>query len=285
MATHTYASVTSSSNPLFLFNNGSNNALALNKAMWEFIQKHPLLKKHFWCGRGKDVGSSVEHSSGNATDWMVSPSVGVRPSSEAYKAGMELLTVLLNTSATRNMIKHVIFSIDGVVSYIYNPSKDVKWRKLGNRGSVSANHIDHFHILVKPGVNLPPGFVLTGNISTLAGGPSKPTAPPTAPPSKPSGALPTVSVKAVRYSATVDPDRAGTATTNPANVMRVEKALNALGYLDTKYVDGHAGTEFIKSYQQFQRDLGYTGSDADGIPGVASLTVLGTRTRLFRVVA
>lgn len=285
MATHTYASVTKNKNPLFLFNNGNSNALALNKAMWEFIQKHPLLKKHFWCGRGKDVGSSVEHGSGNATDWMISPSVGVRPSSEAYKAAMELLTVLLNTSATRNMIKHVIFSIDGVVSYIYNPSKDTQWRKLGNRGSVSANHIDHFHILVKPGVNLPSGFVLTGNISPIAGSePSKPTAPPTKP-NKPSNVLPTVSVKAIRYSANVDPDRAGTSTTNPANVMRVEKSLNALGYLDTKYVDGHAGTEFIKSYQQFQRDLGYTGSDADGIPGEASLTVLGRRTRLFRVVS
>ncbi len=49
-------------------------------------------------------------------------------------------------------------------------------------------------------------------------------------------------------------------------------------------IDGALGTSFINGYARFQESLGYSGADADGYPGLASLTVLGDRTGLFRAV-
>ncbi len=50
-------------------------------------------------------------------------------------------------------------------------------------------------------------------------------------------------------------------------------------------IDGALGTSFINAYARFQESLGYSGSDADGYPGLESLTVLGDRTGGFRAIA
>lgn len=66
---------------------------------------------------------------------------------------------------------------------------------------------------------------------------------------------------------------------------RVERALVSEGLLPTAYgSDGYAGTLSRTAYGSWQRRLGYSGSDANGIPGMTSLTKLGLKHG-FRVVA
>lgn len=49
-------------------------------------------------------------------------------------------------------------------------------------------------------------------------------------------------------------------------------------------LDGALGTSFLQAYARFQESLGYSGDDADGYPGLASLTALAERTGAFRAV-
>ncbi|WP_327292433.1 GH25 family lysozyme [Streptomyces sp. NBC_01198] len=66
--------------------------------------------------------------------------------------------------------------------------------------------------------------------------------------------------------------------THAADVKFVETALKAEGLLSAKYAsDGSFGTTTVAAYKAWQKKLHYTGSDADGIPGSASLTALGKR--------
>jgi hypothetical protein len=66
----------------------------------------------------------------------------------------------------------------------------------------------------------------------------------------------------------------------------VEAALVRLGYLAKTYAgDGSFGSTTVKAYAAWQRHLGYTGTDANGIPGSTSLSQLGKNTGLFTVVA
>ena len=57
----------------------------------------------------------------------------------------------------------------------------------------------------------------------------------------------------------------------------VERALVAEGLLASRYADGHAGTATRSAYELLQRRYGYTGKDADGIPGMTSLKRLGAK--------
>ena len=92
-------------------------------------------------------------------------------------------------------------------------------------------------------------------------------------------ALPSANMEAVLKAAQTDPRRADTALTpgSKASVSLVEEALTAKGLLDGKYVDGHFGTATISGYAAYQRSLGYTGIDASGLPGPASLRKLGSQ--------
>ena len=51
----------------------------------------------------------------------------------------------------------------------------------------------------------------------------------------------------------------------------VEDALVAKGYLPKALADGHFGTQTKIAYRLWQRALGYTGKDSDGLPGMTSL--------------
>ncbi|MEH1124906.1 peptidoglycan-binding protein [Micromonospora sp. CPCC 206061] len=90
-------------------------------------------------------------------------------------------------------------------------------------------------------------------------------------------ALPVVDMEMVLLASQVDPPKANTGLTPgaSAHVIEVERALNAKGLLTSGAVDGHYGTSTISSYAAWQRSLGYTGIDANGIPGPSSLTALG----------
>ncbi|WP_282205011.1 peptidoglycan-binding domain-containing protein [Kitasatospora fiedleri] len=90
-------------------------------------------------------------------------------------------------------------------------------------------------------------------------------------------ALPTVNMEATVLAAQIDPRRADNTLTPGAkdSVLAVERALQARGLLDAKWVDGYFGTTTIAAYAAYQRSLGYTGLAANGLPGTTSLTSLG----------
>ena len=109
------------------------------------------------------------------------------------------------------------------------------------------------------------------------------------PPMTASAALPTVDMEAVLKAAQWDPAKADSAITPGAgpSVLLVETALRDQGLLEASYVDGHFGTRTVTAYALWQRQLGYSGIDATGLPGRTSLTKLGdgqfTLTRIFSV--
>jgi peptidoglycan hydrolase-like protein with peptidoglycan-binding domain len=90
-------------------------------------------------------------------------------------------------------------------------------------------------------------------------------------------ALPVVDMEMVLLAAQIDPPKPDTGLTPGASghVLEVERALNAKGLLASGSTDGHYGTSTVSAYAAWQRSLGFTGIDANGIPGPTSLTRLG----------
>jgi peptidoglycan hydrolase-like protein with peptidoglycan-binding domain len=84
-------------------------------------------------------------------------------------------------------------------------------------------------------------------------------------------------MEAVVKAAQIDPRRADSTLTPGAksSVLLVEQALAAKHLLDAQWVDGYFGTKTIDAYAQYQVSLGYTGLDANGLPGKTSLVKLG----------
>jgi len=114
------------------------------------------------------------------------------------------------------------------------------------------------------------------------GAPRPAGAAPETPPAKPR-----VSLKHVVYAALHDPAAAQGHTTHKTEVLIVERALKAEGLLAAHYVDGSFGTKTLTAYARWQRSPaggGFTGADADGIPGEKSLRLLAARHG-FHVVA
>jgi hypothetical protein len=101
--------------------------------------------------------------------------------------------------------------------------------------------------------------------------------PAPTPPKPPVTVKPKVSLAHVVYAARHDPAAAQGHTSYKAEVLLVEKALHAEGLLATQYVDGSFGTKTVSAYAALQRRYDYSGAAADGIPGKASLTRLGSK--------
>jgi hypothetical protein len=89
--------------------------------------------------------------------------------------------------------------------------------------------------------------------------------------------LATVDMELVLLGCQVDPPKSGSGTTPGAepHVLAVEQALQAKGLLGASLADGHYGTSTLDAYAAWQRSLGYSGLDANGVPGRTSLTQLG----------
>jgi hypothetical protein len=122
-------------------------------------------------------------------------------------------------------------------------------------------------------------FASAGALATWAGK----AAPKPPAPAKP--AKPKVDLSNLIAAAKTDPKSRQGHQTHAADVRIVEAALKAAGYLPAAYAgDGSFGTVTVAAYAKWQRHLGYTGHDADGIPGKASLTKLGAQHG-FTVVA
>jgi CHAP domain len=92
------------------------------------------------------------------------------------------------------------------------------------------------------------------------------------------GGTPTVDLSRVIHAARNDPSGPQGATSFPADVRIVEAALMAEGLLSPTFAkDGSFGKLTVAAFSQWQRVCGFTGDDADGIPGRRSLTQLGLR--------
>lgn len=87
---------------------------------------------------------------------------------------------------------------------------------------------------------------------------------------------PQVSLAKLVRAFKVDPPKKGTPVSYPL-VEVVEAALVAEKLLAKKYADGHAGTATRSAYALLQERYGYTGRDADGIPGSTSLKRLAKK--------
>lgn len=123
-------------------------------------------------------------------------------------------------------------------------------------------------------------------LGLVAGALTSPGKPTPVVPARPGEVLPTVSLAAVLTAANHDPDREqGTFTAGADDDVRlVEAVLVAKGLLLAQFgSDGAFGSSTIEAYSRWQESLGYSGDDANGKPGKASLTKLGAGH--FRVIA
>jgi hypothetical protein len=107
------------------------------------------------------------------------------------------------------------------------------------------------------------------------------TKPPAA--SLPTPQKPRVDLSQLVAAARSNPASKGQPVTY-SGVRTLEAALVDEGLLAKTYSDGHYGTTTLTAYAAWQRRCGYSGKDADGIPGRASLDRLATRHG-FQVVA
>lgn len=102
----------------------------------------------------------------------------------------------------------------------------------------------------------------------------KPGTKPTTP--KPTPAQPRVDLSRLVAAAKADPPASQGHVTYMAGVNLVENALVKEGFLAKTYAgDGSFGSTTVKAYAKWQKRLGYSGSAADGIPGMTSLKSLG----------
>ncbi|WP_327403816.1 N-acetylmuramoyl-L-alanine amidase [Streptomyces sp. NBC_01288] len=114
-------------------------------------------------------------------------------------------------------------------------------------------------------------------LATKPGGsPATPTTP----------SRPRVDLSQLIAAAKADPSAKQGHVTYMTGTNLTEAALVKLGYLAKTYAgDGSFGSTTVAAYAKWQRHLGYTGDDANGIPGKTSLGKLGSQTGLFTVVA
>lgn len=102
--------------------------------------------------------------------------------------------------------------------------------------------------------------------------------PKKAPRKPPPEDRPTIDLRDVIAAFRADPERPQGRGLHPGDIRPIEIALRAEGLLPAKWAhDGYAGTMTRKAYAKWQKELGYTGKDADGIPGRTSLTKLGSK--------
>lgn len=94
-----------------------------------------------------------------------------------------------------------------------------------------------------------------------------------------------VDLSNVIAAAKADPKAAQGKGLHESDTKIVEAALRAEGLLAAAYAsDGAWGTVTVKAFAAWQKQLGFSGKDADGIPGLTSLTKLGAKHG-FTVVA
>lgn len=138
------------------------------------------------------------------------------------------------------------------------------------------------HLEWQPGKPDPRGFTMDAMRARVAGRLHVPVPPPL-----PAPVRPVVDLSRLRAAALNDPGRVGSPVSYPGALV-VEVALVDEGLLARPYADGHFGTATVLAYSRWQESLGYRGrrpgQAADGVPAVASLSVLA-RKHAFDIVA
>ncbi|MEV0558690.1 peptidoglycan-binding domain-containing protein [Streptomyces sp. NPDC050597] len=86
---------------------------------------------------------------------------------------------------------------------------------------------------------------------------------------------PVVDLSNVIAAARRDPGLPQGGKTHKADVLVVEKALVAEGLLPAQWADGSFGSRTVEAYASLQRRYGFSGADANGIPGQTTLKRLG----------
>jgi murein L,D-transpeptidase YcbB/YkuD len=169
------------------------------------------------------------------------------------------------TNEERSILVKILSEYDGVLDNGY------RW-----------NAVDEMHTEIAPGTSVARVQALQRKLRIDAKGVRAATLPPKQPSPAPKA---TVSLKASRRAATTDPKaKPGARGTSVSNVRVIETALNKEGLLAKKYLDGSYGTKTVEAYKKWQIRLGFTGDDADGIPGRESLKRLGGKYG-FKVVS
>ena len=136
------------------------------------------------------------------------------------------------------------------------------------------------HLEWQPGKVDPRGFTMSGMRARIADRLDEDTAPPVV---LPEPQRPVVDLSKLVAAARSNPSAKGTPVTY-AGVKTVETALVDAGLLAKAYSDGHFGSATVDAYAKWQRRLGYSGTAADGVPGMTSLKRLGAKYG-FEVVA
>lgn len=89
-------------------------------------------------------------------------------------------------------------------------------------------------------------------------------------------ARPVVDLSKLVSAAKSNPPAKGTPVTY-SGVRTVEDALVREGLLSADRADGHYGSDTVSAYAKWQKRCGYTGKDADGIPGATTLKRLAVK--------
>lgn len=174
--------------------------------------------------------------------------------------------------------KHGVPMTAGVEFMAYPASYgDSRVRMTADEWSAYKGHCGHQHAVENTHGD-PGAFPIQRILEMARGGTSGPADPEPPAPGKPA-----VSLAHVVAAAGKDPYAPQGATTYASEVKLVEAALSAAGFLDAAWVDGSYGTKTVAAYAALQRHLGYTGSDADGVPGRHSLTWLAQKSQKFTV--
>lgn len=127
-------------------------------------------------------------------------------------------------------------------------------------------HLHHIHISLMQTVAAADGV---GSWGIGSSSPPEPPKPPVE-----TGLA--VDLRDVAAAFAADPQRPQGKGLHPEDVRPVELALLAEGLLDAGHAaDGYAGTRTAEAYKAWQKRCGFTGRDADGIPGLDSLSKLG----------
>lgn len=145
--------------------------------------------------------------------------------------------------------------------YVINGKKVFTWG-----GNWSSRAMDEMHLEISRGVTVKDVKALQAKLRIDSNGKFRST---TVVPSTPAPAWPVVNVSDVQPG-DVTPD-----------VKIVQKALWRLGYLASSSIPSTTASKFDTAtrtaYARWQKHLGYTGTDADGRPGIKSLTLLGNK--------
>ena len=232
----------------FVHSNASRIIWSLARKIWTDCQ---AADSATWIGRGWDY-KSTEHATGRALDIITSTAVGRLPTTKQLADGNTIAAWLIRHAKQLN-IRHIIWN-----KRIYRVRYGA-WGPLPGRtasSNISDWHQDHIHVLLETTTGSIPSEPVLG----------KPSTPVPAPPTPKPGLPPTgVSWDGVTYPG--------------VNTFKAGRKEEAVSFLQTRLkahsfdpgaVDGYWGPKTQAAVAAFQRSQGWSGSDADGIPGKES---------------